>query len=332
MLTATSRPMLDLDLKSLRLLVAVCEHANIRHAAEQEHIEPSAISKRIAQLEAELGTKLLVRSRRGVAPTAAGLALVEHARNILFSAERIRTDVAAFAHGITGHVRIVASASAVAESLLEDVAAFTREADHANIRIDIEERYSRDLIGMVADGGASIGVCWDNVDFRGLAHRPYRRDELALVMRAEHPLARRTSVAFEQALRDDHVGLPPATAVHAMLGRAAARLGHTLRYRAIVSNFDAEIRAVAAGLGVSITPRQIARRYEALYPIRVVPLTDSWAKRRFAISFRDLDALQPAARALVAFLQSTGASTDAADRSPRRDPAKTSRRTRVSDA
>lgn len=314
-----ARRMPDLDLKSLRLLVAVCDHANIRHAADQEHIEPSAISKRIAQLEAELGTPLLVRSRRGVAPTQAGLALVEHARNMLFSAERIRADIAAFSRGIRGHVRIVASASAIAESLLEDVAAFMRAPGNDNIQIDLEERFSRDLVGMVAEGGASLGVCWDTVDFRGLAHRPYRRDALALVVGREHPLAGRTSVAFEHTLRFDQVGLPPATAVHTMLGRAAAKRGHAIRYRAIVSNFDAEIRAVAAGLGISVTPQPIAERYAALYPIRVVPLSDAWAARRFAISFRDFETLQPAAQSLVAFLQARGEAPAATPtRRPRR--------------
>jgi DNA-binding transcriptional LysR family regulator len=81
--------MRDLDLKSLRLLVAVCEHQNMARAAAQEHIEPSAISKRIAQLEADLGTPLLLRSRRGVSPTPAGVAVLEHARNILFTLDRV---------------------------------------------------------------------------------------------------------------------------------------------------------------------------------------------------------------------------------------------------
>lgn len=297
----------DLDLKSLRLLVAVCDHANIKLAAEQEHIEPSAISKRIAQLEQNLGTQLLVRNRRGVEPTAAGLALVEHARNMLFTAERICTDIASFSRGIKGHVRLVASASAIAEQLLDDIAEFMRDEANQNIQIDIEERFSRDLVRLVGDGSASIGVCWDNLDFHGLEKRPYRRDDLALVVHRDHPLAARESVSFEQTLKYEHVGLPPATAVHTMLSRAAARVGQTIRYRAIVSNFDAELRVVAAGLGLSITPRQIATRYEKLYGIRAVGLSDAWAKRRFAISFRDTESLQSAAQRLVGFLQKKGA-------------------------
>ena len=63
--------MKNVDLKTLQLLVAVCDHGNIKRAAAQEHIEPSAISKRIAQLEEALGTPLLVRERRGVTPTPA---------------------------------------------------------------------------------------------------------------------------------------------------------------------------------------------------------------------------------------------------------------------
>jgi len=292
----------DLDLKSLRLLVAVCDHSNIKLAAEQEHIEPSAISKRIAQLEALLETKLLVRNRRGVEPTAAGVALLEHARNMLFTAERIQSDVASFNRGIKGQVKLVASASAIAEALLDDIAEFMRDKSNQNIQIDIEERFSRDLVRLVADGGASIGVCWDNVDFRGLERRPYRRDDLALVVHRDHALAGRKSVSFEQTLKYEHVGLPPATAVHTMLGRAAARVGQAIRYRAIVSNFDAELRVVAAGLGISITPRQIAKRYEKLYGIRVIGLSDTFSDRRFAICFRGRDFLQPATLRLVDFL------------------------------
>lgn len=295
--------MKDLDLKSLRLLVAVCEHGNIRRAAEQAHIEPSAISKRIAQLEEVLGTPLLMRGRRGVVPTPAGEALLEHARSLLFTLERIGQDVAALRGGIRGHVRLTASASAIAETLLDDVATFMREPEHRHIKVDIEEQLSRDIVRGLREGTASVGVCWDSVDLTGLQHRPYHTDQLALAVHPEHELAQFERLRFAQTLAHEHVGLPPSAAVHAMLQRAAGRSGGTVAYRAIVSNFDAALRVVAAGLGISVIPAQVGRRYAPMLGIRVVPLADDWALRRFVVCFRDFEALQPAARRMVEYLQ-----------------------------
>lgn len=291
--------MRDIDLKTLRLLVAVCEHRNMARAAEEEHIEPSAVSKRIAQLESDLGVPLLTRSRRGVQPTPAGLVLLEHARSMLFTMERIATDVAALSAGLAGRVSLYASASAIAETLLDDVAAFMREPANQNIKVDIEERISADLVRQLREGAASVGVCWDNVDLEGLQVRPYRQDRLALAVHPEHPLASRASVSFEQTLGYDHVGLPPSTAVHAMLQRAAARAGHTVSYRVIVSNFDAAFRVVAANLGISVVPVEVGDAYRRTLGIRLIPLTDAWARRRFVVCYRNFDALQPAAQRMV---------------------------------
>ena len=295
--------MRDLDLKTLRLFVAVCDSRNMARAAEQEHIEPSAISKRIAQLESDLGVALLMRGRRGVQATPAGLALLEHARSVLFTMERIVSDAASFSAGIKGHVRLIATASAIAEALLDDIAAFMREPANQNIKIDIEERFSRDLVRQVREGSASLGVCWDSVDFEGLTHRPYRRDRLALAVHPEHALARKKSVRFEQTLAAEHVGLPPSSAMHTMLQRAAARVGRAVSYRVVVSNFDAALRVVAANLAVSVVPMEVSGGSAAGLPVRMVPLTDAWAQRSFAICFRQLDALQPASQRLVSHLQ-----------------------------
>lgn len=303
--------MKDLDVKSLRLLVAVCEHQNIKRAAEQAHIEPSAISKRIALLEEQLGTPLLTRGRRGVVPTPAGEALLEHARTLLFTLERIEQDVAALAGGVRGQVRLVASASAIAETLLDDVAAFMREPLHRDIKVDIEEQLSRDIVRALREGSASVGVCWDSADLSGLQHRPYHTDHLALAVHPEHPLAKETTLRFEQTLAYEHVGLPPSSAVNVMLRQAAARSGVTLAYRAIVSTFDAALRVVAAGLGLSVIPMQVGQRYAPMLGIRVVPLSDAWALRRFVVCYRDFDSLQPAAQRMVEYLHARAQPDDA---------------------
>ena len=290
--------MKDLDLKTLRLFVAVCEQQNIARAAELEHIEPSAISKRIAQLEATLGTTLLVRARRGVQPTPAGLALIEHARTVLFTMDRIESDIAAFSGGLKGHVRMLASASAIAENLLDDVAAFMREPANRGIKVDIEERFSQDLLRSVRDGSASIGICWNRTEMEGVVQRPYRKDRLALAVHPDHALAHRKTLRFEQTLEWEHVGLPPSSAVHGLLQQAAAKAGHTLGYRVIVSNFDAAFRVVAANLAVSVVPSQVA----APRGVKVIPLSDPWARRTFAICYRENETLQPPAQRMVDYL------------------------------
>ena len=299
----------DLDVKTLRLFVAVCESRTMARAAEQEHIEPSAISKRIAQLEENLGVELLLRGRRGVRTTPAGLALLEHARSVLFTMDRIVADAAAFAGGVHGHVRLIATASAIAEALLDDIASFMREPDNEHIKVDIEERVSRDLVRELRDGNASLGVCWDRVDFQGLSHVAYRSDRLALAVYAGHALAGRTSIGFAETLAFDHVGLPPATAVHTMLQRAAATAGRTVTYRVVVSGFDAALRVVAANLGVSVVPLEVARRTAANADIELIPLDDAWAERTFAICCRDLAALPLASRRLVGHLQARAAAS-----------------------
>jgi DNA-binding transcriptional LysR family regulator len=297
----------DLDLKTLRLFAAVCDHRNIKLAADEAHIEPSAISKRLAQLERTVGTALLDRGRRGVTPTPAGLALLDHARTMLFTAQRIESDIASFRGGIRGHVRLVASVSAVAGSLLEDVAVFMADPANRAIKVDIEERVSRDVVRLVREGRASLGVCWDSVDFMGLQTRLYRSDHLALAVYGGHPLAGRKAIGFAETLDFQHVGMQPSSAVHGALQRAAARAGRTIDYRVIVSSFDAAFRVVAAGLGISVLPLHLSKLYAWAGQVEMIPISDRWAERQFALCSLAPNLLPSAATRMVDYLEERAA-------------------------
>ena len=291
--------MRDLDLTTLRLFVAVCDAGNIARAGEKSAIVGSAISKRLAQLEATVGTPLLVRKRHGVAPTAAGQSLLEHARGMLAGASRIERDMQAFSSGLRGQVRILASASAMAESLADDVAAFLKAPAHANIQVDMEERISPEVVRGIRDGTASLGICWDAADIGNLEQRRYRSDHLCMVVPAGHPLAAHKSLRFEQTLDYDHVSLPISSAVQVMVQRAAARIGRSVNYRVIVSNFEAALRVVRAGLAISLVPREVAHVHAQAWNLKLIPVAEPWAQRRFIICFRDATALSPAAQLLA---------------------------------
>lgn len=296
--------MRDLDFTTLRLFVCVCETGNIARAAERVHIVGSAISKRLAQLEAQLGTVLLTRKRHGVAPTPAGQALLEHARAILDSAARIEGDMQNFAAGTRGQVRVLASVSAMTESLADDVAAFLQQPAHRNIQVDMEERVSPEIVRGVREGMAALGVCWDAADTNGLQRHAYRSDHLCLVVPAGHPLAGRPSVRFEETLDDEHVSLPVNSAVQLMLQRRAGQAGRSLRQRVIVTNFEAALRVVRAGLAISVVPREVAEPVALAYRLRLVRLDEPWAERRFIICFRDAQALTAPAQLLLRYLVS----------------------------
>ncbi|MFN4121564.1 LysR family transcriptional regulator [Acidovorax sp.] len=299
--------MRDLDLQTLRLFASVCEQRSIARVAEQESIVGSAISKRLAQLEDTVGTPLLLRKRRGMVPTPAGETLLEHARTMLASIGQIERDMAAYATGTRGHVRMLVTASVMAESLADDVAAFLQDPLHRDIQVSLEERVSPDVVQGIRDGSASIGICWDAANLSGLETSAYRSDHLAVVAHQSHPVAQQQSVRFADVLEHEFVSMPALSAVQVLLARAAAVEGKMLAHRVLVSNFDAALRVVRANLAISVVPREVAQPFaDAGAPVRVVPLSDTWAQRRFAICYRHAQGLPLAAQLLVDYLARQG--------------------------
>jgi DNA-binding transcriptional LysR family regulator len=289
------------DPVSLRLFVAVCEERNIARAAEREALVASAVSKRIAAIEAGIGAPLLVRGRRGIEPTAAGEALLRQAREVLSTMARMRAELSDFATGAQGSVRVVAAPSVLAEDLADDIGAFL--ALHPKVRVSLDERLSSEIVKAVREGSADLGVLWDASDLSGLTLLPYRRDHLCLVTPLGHALAARRRIAFAEALPHVTVAAAHGGKMDQMLQREAARLGQTLVYRTLVSGMDAAARIVAAGLGPAILPREAVRLHAVSRRLALVPLTDAWAERRFVICLRADGTVSASARLLAEALQ-----------------------------
>ena len=285
------------DPVTLRLFVAVCEERNIARAAEREAIVASAVSKRIAAIEAEVGAPLLVRGRRGIEPTAAGEALLRQAREVLSTMARMHAELSDFATGAQGSVRIVAAPSALAEQLADDLGTFLRH--HPKVRVSLDERVSPEIVKAVREGSADLGVLWDLSDLSGLATLPYRHDRLCVVAPRDHPLARRRRIAFAEALPHVSVTVAPGGMMDRLLQREAARLGTTLVHRIQVSGMDAAARTVAAGLGPAILPREAVESYEVRHRLALVPLTDPWAERHFRLCLRADGSVSAATRQLA---------------------------------
>lgn len=269
--------------------------------AERAHLALAAASTRIRNMEEALGAALLLRGRQGVTPTQAGRTLLAHARMILRQAERLREDLGAYAGGLAGQIRVLSNTNALTEFLPEALSSFL--AAHPNVSVDLEERLSDEIVGLLAEGVADLGIVAATVDASALATYPFRKDRFVLVVAHGHPLAGRPSIAFAEVLGYDFVGLDRASAIQRFLAGKSAPTGRPLRLRVQLRSFDAVCRMVECNVGIGIVPETTARRVARTMAISAVALTDPWALRELTICVRSLDELPPYARQLVEHLR-----------------------------
>ncbi len=289
-----------LDLLSLRLFLTVCEEKSIGRAAERESITPSAVTKRIQDLEYLFDVKLLYRNAKGTIPTPVGEALADHARRMFQLVEGIRTDLSEFAEGARGHVRISAVPSALAGFLAVELKDFA--ATHPNIALDVREQLSSEVVHAVATGTADIGVYATPPDVPGdIESHVYRQDELVVLLPVDHPLAGRKALAFSEVLGTDLVGVAESSSVMHQLRHAAAALNRPLNLRYQMQSNEIAREMVAAGFGVTVLPRGLTTAARS-GQIVTVPLSDPWASREMRICVRRGSALPAQTRAMLQFL------------------------------
>jgi DNA-binding transcriptional LysR family regulator len=289
------------DLVDLNLFRHIVEAGSITHGAERAHLALAAASTRVRNMEEALGASLLVRGRQGVTPTQAGRTLLQHARTILRQAESLREDLGAYAGGAAGQIRVLSNTNALTEFLPEALSSFL--ATHPNVSVDLQERLSDEIVGLIAEGTADIGIVAGTVDVSALETYPFRHDRFVLVVARDHPLARRAKISFAQVLEYDFVGLDRASALQRFLAEKAAPSGRPLRLRVQLRSFDAGCRLVECNVGIGIVPETTAHRVARTMAIAVVALTDGWAMRELTICIRRMSDLPPYARQLVEHLR-----------------------------
>ena len=290
------------DLLTLNLVLAIAETRSITRGAEREHLALAAASKRLSDLETRLGVLLFERRARGVELTEAGRALVRHIRSLNASLQALESEGVEFSRGIKGHLRIAANASAIAECLPADLAAFSQA--HPGIRISLEDLTSAEVQAAVAEGRADVGIFVPPQHESRLSCQHYRDGELAVLVPRGHVLAGRATVPaaglnpaptaavrFDALLDFDIVGLHLGAAVHEQMRERAQALGRTLNVRVQVRGFDAIAQLVEAGLGVAVLPKGVAQRFARIFAVQPLALNEDWARRPYLLAVRTQEVL-----------------------------------------
>lgn len=249
--------MVRLDLYSLQIFVSVATCASLSKAACAVHLTPSAVSKRIAELEARLGVPLLVRHSTGVSLTPAGRIVERHAQEILARAALMSREVSALLSQVQGQIRVMSNTTAILLGLLEDIQQF--QAIHPGIQVQVKEGSSPQVVEAVRTDAADIGVCIRLEEMDSLEVRPYRQTQLLVLVPDQHVLAGRTLLGLSDLMSYRMIWTPPASLLVRSSLAKPVRVQHGASEMGLsVRSFDGVLRSVREGAGIAIVPEVVA--------------------------------------------------------------------------
>ena len=270
-----------IDPYSLRLFVTTASAGSIARGAEKEHIAPSALSRRMADLEHAFGTALLVRSPRGVELTDAGQLVFKRGRQIDQDLQTLAREVQALGGQASGTVRLFANMSAVIGFLPERIKAFS--AAYPLVDISLSEQDTRDVLRACLDDRADVGVGVKTDVPAGLESWHFADDPLLVVLPHGHDLAKKRAIQFADVLAYPLVRIRAGGALDVFLQERAAAARTAIQTAVSVSSFDASCRMVEAGLGVAVIPQSAAAAYAGSRRFVRRPLEEDWAPRALQV-------------------------------------------------
>lgn len=287
------------ELTDLRVFMAIADANSLSKGALYMHMTAPSASYRLKNIENALGVSLFDRTSRGMQLTAAGEAVYKYGKTMLSRADELQTEMARYNSQVTGHIRVFANSSTLSP-LPVPLSLFL--ASHPSINIELEEHLSEESVRAVHEGIADIGLVAGAVHLRGLESIPYGQDELVFVTPLDHPLTRLERVKVEDALDHELVSVGRRSSNFLYLQQIASTLNRRMNVRVHMPDFDAALRCVHQGVGISLIPLSIAKRSMERNLVNIVHLDEPWAKRNQLIVIRSMSVLAPHAQAFIRFL------------------------------
>jgi len=242
-----------LDVRRLRVLREVAAHGSFSAAADALAFTQPAVSRQIATLEAEAGTRLVERGARGIRLTAAGELLVEHADVILDRLAAAEHQLEALAGLNGGRLRVGAFPSANATLIPLAMAEFDRV--HHEVCLNLVEARSPELATMLCSGELDVAVVSDSEGALSdeLEVEPLMEDPLYVAMARSHPLADKPDLELAD-LHDETWIEGRGSTVATALRSAAAMAGFEPKIVIESTQWLGKQGLVAAGLGITLIP------------------------------------------------------------------------------
>lgn len=289
-----------MDLGRLRTLRELSIRKTMAAVSEALYVSPSAISQQLTLLEQEVGASLIERRGRGVALTAAGQVLVEHAERVFAELEIAKADIQRLENLVAGDIRVAAFPSVAAALMPSAIRNLKRQ--HPLLNIGFDEMEPEESLAALRTWQTDVAIIDDlNVVAGaldpGIETATLIEDVFLVMMGKEHPLAAKGDLMLDD-LRDESWVIDTASSNYTnMITRACQGSGFDPRIVARCKGFEVSVALIREHCGISILPGLRASR--DLTDVEVRPLRPE-IRRKISLAFRRGQGHSPLIRAVVA--------------------------------
>jgi DNA-binding transcriptional LysR family regulator len=286
---------MKLDTLGVQAFVAIADQASFQKAADELHISQTAVTRRLQNLEAHLGMKLIERSTRHVALTSTGSEFLPHARRLMGELSSALAEIAESGKSRRGSVCIACVPTAGVHFLPRILQEYS--AAFPDNRVTILDHSSASVADAVIRREAELGINVDQSHHPALSSVRLASDQFVLICRDDHPLANKKTLAWKQLASYPLIFAGEANANRAVLDQALAGSKVKLNLFYEVQRSSTALGLVAEGVASAVVPRLAMQK--GTYPrLRTIPLSNPVISRSLVLLTRNAAHLSPAARGL----------------------------------
>lgn len=293
------------DTRRLAYFVKIVDSGSITKAAAALHVAQPALSQQVSALEKDLKQRLLIRSKQGVAPTAAGHTLYRHAQTILRLVDQARLDVSASGAAPSGRVSIAIAPYSMASALTPQIMAEVGRK-YPDIVLHLTEIYGGVLSDAIRNGRLDMALIYEPGPVRGVQFTTLVVDHLHLVVNRQRVSAEIAGSAVITLADASRIGMFLPEQNHTLrqiVDEGFKTQGLTLQLLGEVESSPSLRQLLRADLGATVLPRSAA---EALFDDEdfvFLRLTDPGLTCKIALCTPDHEPLSEAASAVLLILK-----------------------------
>ncbi|HSL69652.1 MAG TPA: LysR family transcriptional regulator [Longimicrobiales bacterium] len=250
-----------LEMRHLKLVHEIADQGGVTRASKRLFLTQSAVSHQLLELERRLGTALFHRAGKRMVPTAAGQRVLAGARTLLAELKRLEEDVQRIAQGQEAVIRLSTECYTCYHWLPPMLGEFRQRFPRVDVQIVAE--VTHDPLPALLEGQIDLAIIHHDPEDDRLSAKKLWKDEMVVVVRSDHRLARRRYIEAED-LADEHLLLYSVPLNHIMFYQEVmVRAGVVPRKISHIMLTEAIMELVRAGMGVTPVARWVAEPYLA---------------------------------------------------------------------